>query len=1415
MKFRLIAFLVLVAAACGPDVRAEADTIELLSSTQDEVLIRVTVPTPQFLPTPENGDIEVVIPGWPNAGEVGGPGLPERGVSVGVPTGVVPTVEVVSIETYFEPGRRPQPVPTLSIDDSGNGMPVQDTQYLADRELFSRTSPTQWAELAQVGQMRHLRIATVGIHPVKWDPTRGGLIVAKEMTVRVRFPQVGERDAAARAPRDHEMWERLYSREVLNWDQAANFVRLAPRAEPLSSSVAARRGGVSSEFRIDVDRDDMYGITYESLIEAGWDLGSIPKERVAMQERLWDDTEATMNVNDVPIYVHDADADGEFGPGDTVVFYGLMMFDRLDLKPWERRSGRTNSYFLTVLDEGGARMRVEPSTLNRNDLTSVSTCQWTKHFEEDQYHFLFSAADESPFPLSNGVENLLRDHYVWFGDTRDPVTVLFDLPGYSSAVAVDFLIQDVFRLEGNVQPLFTVKVGLTENVAIDFPNLTIAREMGAVEFHFEGSDLAGIQLGERGNDFIIDSDFGRTGAYVDWFEWTYRRTPKALFDRVDFDTDDLTGPRQWDLSGFGGTDLVLIDVTDPLQPSRLDVTPAQISGTGSNRTARIQLDLGTSGTERTFAAGRISTLLPPAKVEKTSGVDITAPRSSDVVVISHPDFIDGMQPWVDHRTDQGWDVEFLSVRDVYDQFNGGRVWPEAIRNFLRYTFRTRETPPSFVLLVGDASLDPIGANSASAPNYVPTQSIYSNAYSTGLGYQLVASDHYFVDNLVGTGNIMDSYPDASIGRLPVGSLSGEEDQLTNLVDKIIGYDRHAETQAWRNRILLSADDEFSSRVDFDQGYEFRGDEFNRQWPQFGESIFRYGCREAERRIRSAGFSDVVVDSFYVAAYLDPIACLDRCVPIDDPLPPDCEDQHCRLTDGGEILDIIRVPEIGGLGTATYARDVVGLPGLLRAKLDQGNLFWVVQSHANRSQAGHEQMWLESDALGIHDSALLQNEGKPFIFFGFGCHMSEFAPPAEESFTRGDSMTERMLFLDRGRGAVAGIASTAYEWLPDNDLPLVPFFEHWFGSPPSGPDGSSRWLLGEMIDSGKVYSRLQAPNDRTREGMVSTYVLLGDPTMTVDLAPPRSDVVEVDGEPWTGEHDLRASVLSDDVTIEIRFRDEVALDDIAVRVGGAIADTSTYQVLPDPDYAPTDRRALVRYQTSLDVPAEDYDIAISATDHAGRTRSVVFPVRYEAEFERFQGGAFVPLDDGDIALAGDSLRVSLSVPVPVSAEEIQLLVGDVPIEIHELVPETAGADRDWVWTAVASLTVQPAEEFQLRAAVTNRDQDLVYKSVTLLPADAEAALQYVVNIPNPFSDSTAFVYRLSGLVASVDVTVFTLGGRKIWTGSGPAYAGGASLKWDGRDMEGDQVANGVYFYKVAVKTLGGKELTKVDRIARVR
>ena len=42
-----------------------------------------------------------------------------------------------------------------------------------------------------------------------------------------------------------------------------------------------------------------------------------------------------------------------------------------------------------------------------------------------------------------------------------------------------------------------------------------------------------------------------------------------------------------------------------------------------------------------------------------------------------------------------------------------------------------------------------------------------------------------------------------------------------------------------------------------------------------------------------------------------------------------------------------------------------------------------------------------------------------------------------------------------------------------------------------------------------------------------------------------------------------------------------------------------------------------------------------------------------------------------------------------------------------------------------------------------------------------------------------------------------------------------IYWDGRDAEGDPVANGVYFYKLEVRGLQGKSVSRIDRMARVR
>ena len=78
-------------------------------------------------------------------------------------------------------------------------------------------------------------------------------------------------------------------------------------------------------------------------------------------------------------------------------------------------------------------------------------------------------------------------------------------------------------------------------------------------------------------------------------------------------------------------------------------------------------------------------------------------------------------------------------------------------------------------------------------------------------------------------------------------------------------------------------------------------------------------------------------------------------------------------------------------------------------------------------------------------------------------------------------------------------------------------------------------------------------------------------------------------------------------------------------------------------------------------------------------------------------------------------------------------------------------------------------------------------------------------PNPFDDSgTRFVFTLTGdSPADVLVRVFTASGRRIYeTRLDGLPAGHHEIPWDGRDAEGQKLANGVYFYKLVAHGSSG-------------
>jgi hypothetical protein len=91
---------------------------------------------------------------------------------------------------------------------------------------------------------------------------------------------------------------------------------------------------------------------------------------------------------------------------------------------------------------------------------------------------------------------------------------------------------------------------------------------------------------------------------------------------------------------------------------------------------------------------------------------------------------------------------------------------------------------------------------------------------------------------------------------------------------------------------------------------------------------------------------------------------------------------------------------------------------------------------------------------------------------------------------------------------------------------------------------------------------------------------------------------------------------------------------------------------------------------------------------------------------------------------------------------------------------------------------------------------------------------LLNYPNPFTSSTAFVFTLTGseIPQQLRIQILTVTGKVVREISknelGPLHIGRniTEFKWDGTDMYGQRLGNGVYLYRV-LTNLNGQRLDK--------
>ena len=97
------------------------------------------------------------------------------------------------------------------------------------------------------------------------------------------------------------------------------------------------------------------------------------------------------------------------------------------------------------------------------------------------------------------------------------------------------------------------------------------------------------------------------------------------------------------------------------------------------------------------------------------------------------------------------------------------------------------------------------------------------------------------------------------------------------------------------------------------------------------------------------------------------------------------------------------------------------------------------------------------------------------------------------------------------------------------------------------------------------------------------------------------------------------------------------------------------------------------------------------------------------------------------------------------------------------------------------------------------------SFTVVNSNAGITVQDVYNYPNPFSSNTTFTFQHNyNDAVNVKIKIYTVAGRMIKeVDAWDVMDRFVRVDWDGRDNDGNRIANGTYLYKLLVESVDGK------------
>ncbi len=898
---------------------------------------------------------------------------------------------------------------------------------------------------------------------------------------------------------------------------------------------------------------------------------------------------------------------------------------------------------------------------------------------------------------------------------------------------------------------FTISVNNSE-----LSNFTSSGGYNLVTREFQTTTL----LSESGyNTLTIKYSGGsaESQAYIDWFEFQYQKQFIADDNYLIFNQPADDFPK-YQVTNFQNDRVEVYDITD-WSNVQLIINPEISSGT-------VTFGDNVSGLpKRKYIALTPEAYLQPEKIEAVVWADLRNSISgANFIIITHNDFYEAILPLKYHREIYDDTTEVIKISDIYNEFSWGLFDPTAIRDFIKYTYENWNPQPKYVLLGGDGDYDYKNIKSNLDKNWIPpyqTSELHENNNRT--------KDDFFVSV---SGD--DSNPDLAIGRFPVQTA----DEMKNVVEKIIKYEtspiwernRDYSLDDWRNSITMVADDEYHN-------YENQNEVMH--------------TRDAENIMEN-----YIPDSF-----------------------------------NKEKIYLIDFPAIREPSTSGF-RKPAATEALLK-RINNGTLIVNYIGHGAPDIWADERLLLES-----RDVNRIQNSNRLPLWIAATCDFGRFDDPMEQG------MAEK-LFVASESGGIAFLTSARLAYASDNTELNRKFYQQLF----KGDFGASE-RLGIALYRAKL-SNYNSVNDQK-------YHLFGDPAMR--LATPRFPAKITSIHPDTlkalSEIKITGQIMNHNAVWN-SFEGKALLKIFDSKINKiyttAFGSQLSYISQGKAIFRGTIHVAQGQFEAKFIVPKD-----ITYGGRLGRISVYFANEQLHGNGYRDSipvGGTAVVQDtEGPLIKIGfaDQNFVYNNAVSDKSILEIEIadsvsgvnIAGDIGHHITMVVDENeseeiiltdlfnyyegnfkAGKVRydfsnfkkityDQNNNVIEQYGLQPGEHsITIKAWDNFNNSSLATASFTVISDDI-LSISNVFNYPNPFSHSTTFLYAINH-PSQIKIKIYTVAGRLIETITDPPGTPGLNqINWEGTDKDGDELANGVYLYKIIATANYSDKILKDEYIGKL-